>query len=160
MISANPDDTGPAPFPDLCRSSPNAPARADHEQGLAGSELSIFNQAEPSGEVGHTYRRRLLEGQRLGLAPKARDWDGNQFRMATIDRIADLAAGAPDLHANPFDRAVDDRAGIVAPGHAGHGRMLHLPLDILHIAGADRAGRDLDDRCCGIGLRLRQLDQS
>ena len=34
------------------------------------------------------------------------------------------------------------------------------PLDILHIAGADRAGRDLDDRCCGIGLRLRQRDQS
>src|SRR2546425_3774808 len=86
----NPDDTGPAPFPDLCRSSPNAPARADHEQGLAGSELSIFNQAEPSGEVSHTYRRRLLEGQRLGLAPKARDWDGNQFRMRSEEHTSEL----------------------------------------------------------------------
>ena len=56
----NPDDMRSAPFPYLCRSSANASACADHEQGLLGSELSIFNHAEPSGEIGDTYRRRLF----------------------------------------------------------------------------------------------------
>lgn len=30
--------------------------------------------------------------------------------------------------------------------------FFHHALDVFHIAGADRAGRDLDDGCCWIGL--------
>src|SRR5215468_7269154 len=108
-IPVDPNHTRPAPFPDLRRSAPNSTARADHEQGFAGSELCILDHAEPGGEVGHADRRRLLQGQLLGLVPKARDGDGDQLCVAAIDRIADLATGSPDLRANPFGRTVDDR---------------------------------------------------
>ena len=57
-------------------------------------------------------------------------------------------------------QASDHSAGVIAPGHAGQGRVLHRPFDVLHIAGADRAGRDLDDRCCGIDRGIRQLEQA
>ena len=51
--------------------------------------------------------------------PQARDWNGHEFRVAAIDRVADLATGSPHLRAKPFGRAANDRAGIVAPRPGG-----------------------------------------
>src|SRR4030095_11155317 len=57
LMTVHADDVRPTPFPNLCCSSPNASTRANHQQALAGSELSVFNYAEPSGEIGNTDRR-------------------------------------------------------------------------------------------------------
>jgi hypothetical protein len=79
--------------------------------------------------------------------------------MTAVDRVANLAAG-PHLRADPFRRPTDDRSRVVAPGHARQGRALHHPFDVLDVAGADRAGGDLDDRGLRIRLGIVQFDQA
>jgi hypothetical protein len=79
--------------------------------------------------------------------------------MTAVDRVSDVAAGSPHFGTDPLGGPLNDRAGVVAPGHARQCRAHHLALDVPDVAGAYRAGRDLDDRGLGIRLGIRQLEQ-
>src|SRR5271169_6593977 len=80
--------------------------------------------------------------------------------MAAINRITYLTTGSPDLFTEPFLWTRDDGTGVVAPGNARQRGMLHLPLDVLDVAGSNRSSCYLYYRRCRVSLRFRKLDEA
>jgi len=90
-----PDDQGSAPFSRfLCRSSPTPPLAPITSKVSPGAAEHIQPGRAKRGGRSHL-SPPLLEDSVLGLRRRLATGTGNQFRMATIDRIADLAARVP-----------------------------------------------------------------
>jgi hypothetical protein len=60
LIPVDPDYASSAPFSDLCGGTADARARARYQQRLAPGECGIFDDAQPSGEIGDTDGTCLL----------------------------------------------------------------------------------------------------
>jgi hypothetical protein len=99
----------------------------------------------------------VIEGSRLACERRFRN--GDRFGMAAVEGEARVAASAPNLCPDPVRRASLDDAGEVAPRHAREHRPLHLPLDVLDIAGVHRRGADADDGPAAARLGVGQVDE-
>src|SRR5580698_9797958 len=113
-------------------------AGGDDEDGFPGAQFSSIDQAGPGGDEIHADGGRLIEVQGFGFTAQAGDRNDDVFRVGAVAREAGVAAGTPDLGADPGGRAGFDDTGKVAPGRAGQGGLFHQALDVLDVAGIDR----------------------
>ena len=141
---------------DLGGGAADAASGADQEHGLPGLQACGF-EAAPGGHVIDADRRRLVEAEGFGVAAQARRQLGDQLGMGSVAGEADIAAGAPNLGADPPGRTRLDHSGEIPAGDARQRRLLHRAGDILDVARIDRSRHDPHHRRPLVGDRVGNL---
>ncbi|MNK89853.1 hypothetical protein D3C87_1098770 [compost metagenome] len=138
------------------RGTADCPATDDQQSGF-GRHQAAF-QCVPRRGVRHTEAGGLGEAQMRGFERHAVGRQFDELRVGTVGEKAQFLARAPDFLTDHRLRAGHDNTGKVTTGNPRQGGVGKTPQHVLHIAGVEAGGLDLDQHFIGAGHRRRHLD--
>ncbi|MNQ90797.1 hypothetical protein D3C85_1061500 [compost metagenome] len=138
------------------RGTADCPATDDQQSGF-GRHQAAF-QCVPRRGVRHTEAGGLGEAQMRGFERHAVGRQLDELRVGTVGEKAQFLARAPDFPTDHRLRAGHDNTGKVTTGNPRQGGVGKTSQHILHIAGVEASGLDLDQHFIGAGNGGRHLN--